>query len=80
MRRSQIWKISEQIAVRRHAISLYFSICENREEVIEGAISERPPIVRVRCRTGVVIAHDVWQQRLCDALRFLRGVTARMLQ
>src|SRR6266853_6727837 len=80
VRRPQIGKLAEQIAVRAHFVSCHLTICEDREEDIDGIVSECSAIVREGRRAPGIVGQDVRQQCPCNPLRFLRRITTRVLQ
>src|SRR6516162_10556262 len=65
--------------MRPYSISRHLSICEKREERINGVVGERPS---VNGKTGLarwIVEKHLWQHRLCDARRFFGCITANVL-
>jgi hypothetical protein len=62
VRRPEVRKLVQQIAVRPYLISCHLPIREYREENVDNIIGQCPAIVRKARRTARVIGKNVWQQ------------------
>src|SRR6266436_10184447 len=65
VRRPQIRELAEQIDMRTYFVSRHFPICEDREEDIDGIVSECSAIVREGRRAPGIVGQDVRQQCRC---------------
>jgi hypothetical protein len=79
VRRPKIRELAEQIAMRADFISRHLPVCENREEDIDGIVSECSAIVREARRAFGIVGQNVRQQSPCHQSRILRRIAARVL-
>ena len=80
MRRPEIGKLGQQIAVRTCLIPRYLSVGEDSQEGVGDIVGECPAIVREGRGARRVIAQEVRQQCLCHSRCFVRRIATRMLQ
>jgi len=80
VRRPQVGKLGEQIAVRTYPIPRDFPIRDYSQEGIGDVIGGFAAIARVARRARGVIAQEIRQECPCHAPCFLRRIPARMLQ
>src|SRR6516225_4195509 len=66
--------------MRPYTIARHLSICEKREERINGVVSERPSVDGKTRLTRWIVDKHLWQHRLCDARRLFRCIAASVLQ
>ena len=66
--------------MRPYTISRHLSICEKREERINGVVGERPSVRGKTGRTRWIVEKHVRQQRPCHPVCFLRRIPTRVLQ
>jgi hypothetical protein len=79
VRRPKIRELAEQIAVWTYFVSRHLPVCENREEDIDGIVSECSAIVREARRASGIEGQNVRQQSPCHQIRILRRIAARVL-
>jgi hypothetical protein len=79
VRRPKIRELAEQIAVWTDFVSCHLPVCENREEDIDGIVSECSAIVREARRAFGIVGQNVRQQSPCHQIRILRRIAARVL-
>jgi len=79
VRRAKIRELAEQIAVWTHFVSRHLPVCQNREEDIDGIVSQCSAIVREARRAFGIVGQNVRQQSPCHQIRILRSIAARVL-